>query len=130
MHTIVTTAPPKPTSVYTYIPKELELITLKALAKEPINRYQTAAELATALETVARGLGRTSTTSTLGAFVSKYLGARPEPWLVVSDRVDKRPSVDFDTDEPSGDELDADTQKDLVPAPPAKTALRAPNFVK
>jgi serine/threonine protein kinase/Tfp pilus assembly protein PilF len=50
--------PPLPSEINPNVPAELDQITLKALAKDPTERYQTAAEMQTDLELVAATLGR------------------------------------------------------------------------
>jgi tetratricopeptide (TPR) repeat protein/predicted Ser/Thr protein kinase len=49
--------PPKPSSINARIPPELDRITMKTLAKKPEQRYQTAAEMITDLQTVGSALG-------------------------------------------------------------------------
>ena len=47
--------PPVPSSLRPEIPEDLDLVVLRALAKEPADRYQSAAAMDADLETVARG---------------------------------------------------------------------------
>ncbi|HEX8179543.1 MAG TPA: protein kinase [Pyrinomonadaceae bacterium] len=49
--------PPPPSESNPHVPPELDNITLKALAKDPAERYQTAAEMKADLEAVAATLG-------------------------------------------------------------------------
>src|SRR5205085_4925023 len=50
--------PPAPSEINPNVPAELDQVTLKALAKDPEERYQTAAEMQTDLQLVAATLGR------------------------------------------------------------------------
>ncbi|HYX41794.1 MAG TPA: serine/threonine-protein kinase, partial [Pyrinomonadaceae bacterium] len=50
--------PPLPSEINSNVPAELDHITLKALAKNPEERYQTAAEMQVELQLVAATLGR------------------------------------------------------------------------
>src|ERR1700675_184724 len=47
--------PPKPSELRPEIPDDLDLVVVRALAKEPADRYQSAAAMDADLETVARG---------------------------------------------------------------------------
>jgi eukaryotic-like serine/threonine-protein kinase len=47
--------PPVPSSIRPEIPEDLDLVVVRALAKEPADRYQSAAAMDADLETVARG---------------------------------------------------------------------------
>ncbi len=49
--------PPPPSDFNPHVPPELDEVTLKALAKDPTARYQSAAEMQAALEAVAAALG-------------------------------------------------------------------------
>src|SRR5690348_9086038 len=50
--------PPPPLVLNPDLPKAIELVVMRALEKDPANRYQTAAEMAAALERVAQQLER------------------------------------------------------------------------
>ncbi|PYS93606.1 MAG: hypothetical protein DMF64_04195 [Acidobacteria bacterium] len=50
--------PPAPSEINPNVPTELDQVTLKALAKDPEERYQTAAEMQADLQLVAATLGR------------------------------------------------------------------------
>jgi serine/threonine protein kinase len=67
--------PAPPTSVVEGYPPELERIVLKALNRNPAERFETAAEMATAIEEVARTAGAVATTRDVGAYVTELLGA-------------------------------------------------------
>jgi serine/threonine-protein kinase len=69
------TAAPPASFVESY-PAELERIVLKALARNPAERFQTAAEMAVAIEDFARTIGAIATTREVGAYVTSLLGAR------------------------------------------------------
>ena len=47
--------PPTPSSIRSDVPDDLDLVVVRALAKEPADRYQSAAAMDADLETVARG---------------------------------------------------------------------------
>jgi eukaryotic-like serine/threonine-protein kinase len=54
--------PPPPSAKRPEIPRELDLVVTRALAKDPAHRYQTAEEMDLDLDRVARGLGVTNRT--------------------------------------------------------------------
>jgi len=120
MQTIITSTPPKPNVGQPYIPNELELITLKALARDPIKRYQSAPELAGALETLGRSLG--GCRRQLARLVRSRRTSRRAPRAVARDTRSRREaaSVDFDRNDASNPELEVDTQKDIPARHPAK----------
>jgi beta-lactam-binding protein with PASTA domain/predicted Ser/Thr protein kinase len=51
----LTEVPPRPSTLRPEIPEDLDLVVIRALAKEPADRYQSAAGMDADLETVARG---------------------------------------------------------------------------
>jgi serine/threonine protein kinase len=75
------------------IPPQLDEIILKALARKPSDRYQTAAELQTALEAFAREFGLR--TSPLAGYMNRVFGERPLPWRVDGEP-EREPDIDFD----------------------------------
>jgi serine/threonine-protein kinase len=56
----LTEVPPLPSALRPDVPEDLDLVVVRALAKEPADRYQSAAAMDADLETVARG-GRVAT---------------------------------------------------------------------
>jgi serine/threonine protein kinase len=64
------------------LPPELDAIVMKALARDPAERYQTADELRVALERFAIMNNLRSSTTALGDYMKQLFGERPEPWLV------------------------------------------------
>jgi eukaryotic-like serine/threonine-protein kinase len=66
--------PTPPASLVEDYPSDLERIVLKGLARNPAERFQTAAEMAFALEDFARTTGAVATTREVGAYVTYLLG--------------------------------------------------------
>jgi hypothetical protein len=69
-----------PTSVDPDFPKPLEKILLKALAREPAHRYQTARELQEDLEAFARDARLDVSATGLASFMHDTFGERVEAW--------------------------------------------------
>ncbi len=67
-----------PSKLNERVPESLDPIVLKALAKEPEDRYQTADELSRDLEAWLAREGRAATPADLGAFVAQVLAERVE----------------------------------------------------
>jgi serine/threonine protein kinase len=84
MEAIVLGPTPPPSSVRDDVPRELDAIVLKLLAKSPADRYQTAEELVEAIEGYAMMTSAMLSTTALGKYVREMCGRRPEPWLAVS----------------------------------------------
>jgi serine/threonine-protein kinase len=76
MRRILSETPDRPASLVAKYPEELERIVLKALARDPVDRFQTAADFGLALEAFARASESIATTREVGAYVSDLLGAR------------------------------------------------------
>jgi len=73
---------PKPSVHRPDIDPELEWIIMKALSKDPSERFQTADEMRRALEAVAASTGARTSTSALADYMVNQFGRRPEPWLI------------------------------------------------
>jgi serine/threonine protein kinase len=80
------------------LPKALENIILKALSRKPSDRYQTADEMRSALESFAESAGLRTSASSLAAFMKKLFGERPEPWTKEAKDSTNETDVDFDSD--------------------------------
>jgi hypothetical protein len=65
MHQHVYEPPPPPRAIQPDLPESIEAVLLRALAKDPHDRYQTAAEMAVALERMASQIERSRTLSTI-----------------------------------------------------------------
>jgi serine/threonine-protein kinase len=85
---------PAPTKLRPDLPKPLEAIVMKALARDPIHRFQTADELRLALETFAEQTGVRFSSSGLAAYLKKLFGERREPWVTDDRRADTVPEFD------------------------------------
>ncbi|HEY6038175.1 MAG TPA: protein kinase [Kofleriaceae bacterium] len=99
MAAIVSETVPPPSTRRPEIPPELDALSLRLLAKDPAERFQTADQVHEAIETVAVRLG----TALSGAALSRYLrdlfGQRPEPWIEMQAR-ETHPEVFTVTSEP------------------------------
>ncbi|HEY1554185.1 MAG TPA: serine/threonine-protein kinase [Kofleriaceae bacterium] len=82
MTAIVQSDVPPPSSHRSDIPRELDEIVLRALAKEPGARYQSADELRDALERYMTEAQLRSSPKRLADYMRGLFGERPEPWLV------------------------------------------------
>ena len=93
---------PKPSIYRPDIPPVLEAIIMKALARHPHERYQSADELRIALQAFATKAGLQMSTASLGEYMVQELGRRLEPWLVDDDEYELQSAdVDFDGAPPS-----------------------------
>ncbi|HEX4417772.1 MAG TPA: protein kinase [Kofleriaceae bacterium] len=81
MNAIVTEPPPPPSSRRPEVPRELDELVLRLLAKTPEERFETADEVVEAIETLAGRTGAMVSTPALGRFMRELFGQRPEPWL-------------------------------------------------
>jgi serine/threonine-protein kinase len=81
MSAIVEANVPPPSQYRQDLPPELSDIALKALAKDPADRYQTADELRVVLESVAASHGIPASPGRLGDYLKQRFGTVPEPWL-------------------------------------------------
>jgi serine/threonine protein kinase len=96
MSAIVTGEVPRPSKFRLDIPSKLEGIILKALARSPVDRFQTADEMRNALETYAARAGLRMSANSLAAYMKKLFGERPEPWLDHDQFPVDETTVDFD----------------------------------
>ena len=78
------------------LPRTLETIILKALAKHREDRYATADDLRIALEQFANDAGISRSSTALADYLKAQFGNRPEPWLDEDDEPEIEVSVDFD----------------------------------
>jgi beta-lactam-binding protein with PASTA domain/predicted Ser/Thr protein kinase len=69
--------PPPPSEVKDGIPHELDMVVMRALAKDPETRYQSAEEMNADLERVARGLGVSSETEEAATQIIAGANAMP-----------------------------------------------------
>jgi serine/threonine protein kinase len=96
MSTIVAGNVPRPSLHRADIPPELETIIMKALAREPQDRYQTADEMRVALDRLATKLNLRSSTTALADYMAAQFGRRLEPWLDDEGELEQSVDVDFD----------------------------------
>jgi serine/threonine protein kinase len=104
MNAIVSEPPPAPSSRRADVPRELDDLVLRLLAKDPEERCQSADEVVEAVETVAAGTGSVLSGSALGRLVRELFGPRREPWLEL-ERLQRRSDGVTVTGEPIPQEL-------------------------
>ena len=83
MRAIVDDDVPAPSTVRADVSPALDAVVLKALAKTPADRYQTAQELFDAIERYAQDSGQAISSAVLSRVLRELFGSRPEPWLVL-----------------------------------------------
>ena len=81
MTAIIDEAPVSPSVVRPDVPREVDDIVRRLLAKPAADRFQSAAEVVDQIEAVALRAGMMLSTAALGRFVGELFGRRPEPWL-------------------------------------------------
>ena len=81
MAAIVQSDVPPPSTVRADIPPALDEITLRALAKDPAARYQSADDVRAALERFMTDAQLRSSTKRIADTMKHLFGERPEPWL-------------------------------------------------
>jgi serine/threonine protein kinase len=81
MAAIVNEPTPPPSSRRPEVPPEVDQVVLRLLAKEPDERYATAADLLEDLEHLAVRAQVPLSTAGLGRVVRELFGQRPEPWI-------------------------------------------------
>ena len=81
MSAIVTELPSPPSSRRPDVPPEIDAIAMKLLAKDPAERYQTAADLIEDIEQHAMRTGQMLSPTSLGRYLRELFGQRPEPWV-------------------------------------------------
>jgi serine/threonine protein kinase len=83
MTAIVHESPEPPSKRRAEVPRAVDDIVLRLLAKSAGDRFQTAAEVLEAIENAAMRAGTMLSTSALSRLVRDLFGVRPEPWLEI-----------------------------------------------
>jgi serine/threonine-protein kinase len=97
MSAVVNAEVPRPSQYRRDVPSDLEVLMLKALARDPLARYQTAGAMAEALDKVARAVGVGASTTQLANYMKLQFGDQKEPWLRPQAELDPEiTAVDFD----------------------------------
>jgi eukaryotic-like serine/threonine-protein kinase len=104
MEAIIHEAPPPPSSRRRDVPPAMDELVLRALAKSPEQRFQTAEELGEAIERVAVQTSSPLSAAGLSRFLRELFGQRPEPWRTLA-VVEQRAEIVTVTSEPIPKEL-------------------------
>ncbi|MEO8701129.1 MAG: serine/threonine-protein kinase [Kofleriaceae bacterium] len=80
LQAVVRYEPPPPSTLVPAIPPELDAIVMRALAKDPADRFATATEMLEAIEEVADTCKLTLAPRSVKRFMRDLFGNRPEPW--------------------------------------------------
>jgi serine/threonine protein kinase/Tfp pilus assembly protein PilF len=84
--------PPAPSTLNSDVPRELDKVTLKCLAKNPADRYQSADDIVAALERISTNL-QTDATNTVTRLVPAHATARPSGTLATISDIFRRPRL-------------------------------------
>ncbi|HEY0190214.1 MAG TPA: hypothetical protein VGC42_03780, partial [Kofleriaceae bacterium] len=76
---------PLPSSQRPDIPRAIDDIAMKLLAKDPAQRYQTADDVVEAIENASMRAGTILSTSAVARLLRDLFGSPPEPWLTLPD---------------------------------------------
>jgi serine/threonine protein kinase len=120
MAAIVSEEVPPPSTRRPEISPELDALSLKLLAKNPDERFQSADEVHEAIEGIAVRLGTALSSAALARYLRDLFGQRPEPWIEMQSR-ETHPEVFTVTSEPIPVDLTApredalETQLGAVP---------------
>ncbi len=125
MSAIVAGDIPPPIKVRPDIPPLLDAIILKALAKKPSDRFQTADEMREALEDLANELKLRTSNGALATYMKQMFGAQPEPWLV-DDKAEPDRNVDFDGSNSGMAQASEDAQKNLAIPDSIESTMSSP----
>jgi beta-lactam-binding protein with PASTA domain/tRNA A-37 threonylcarbamoyl transferase component Bud32 len=85
--------PEAPSALRPDVPHELDMVVLRALAKDPDDRYQSAEEMDAELERVSRGLGVSPETEEAATMILSGVGATTEATTVLRPSGPPRPPV-------------------------------------
>ncbi|HEY5926167.1 MAG TPA: serine/threonine-protein kinase [Kofleriaceae bacterium] len=88
MAAIIEEPTPAPSTLRPEVPPDLDAVVLRALAKRPDDRFQTAQELVEAVELIAVNTMALSNAS-LSRFIRELFGSRPEPWIGLQEPEDR-----------------------------------------
>jgi serine/threonine protein kinase len=81
MTAIVHEPPPRPSSRRAEVPRAVDDIVMRLLAKSLPDRFQNAGEVVEAIENASMRAGTILSTSALSRLIRDLFGTRPEPWL-------------------------------------------------
>jgi serine/threonine protein kinase len=111
MSAIVYDAAVPPSRVRPDVPREVDDLVLRLLAKPVADRFQAADEVVDEIESVAVRAGIMISAAAVGRFVRDLCGRRPEPWLELAPKpASDQPITVTNASIPSGVELEAANQ--------------------
>ncbi|HEY5944024.1 MAG TPA: serine/threonine-protein kinase [Kofleriaceae bacterium] len=121
MSAVVNAEVPKPSQYRRDIPPQLEAIMLKALAREPSKRFQTAGDMSLALDKIASTVGVGASTTALANYMRLQFGDQKEPWLMQQPEGEV---ADDDDDYSEVTEVDFDGAASGLAPPPSEAVQK------
>ncbi len=106
MMAIATEATPAPSLQRPEISRELDAIVLRAMAKDPAERYASANDMLDAIEQLATNERHLVSSTAMGRYLRELFGEKPVPWIELQEREDDARQVTV-TSESLADPLDA-----------------------
>jgi serine/threonine-protein kinase len=77
---VVRYTPTRPSFLVPGLSRDIDHLVMRALAKDPAQRFQSATQMVEAIERIAEAQGLSMTPTALRRFMSELWGERPEPW--------------------------------------------------
>ncbi len=105
------------------VPEELEAVAMRALSKDPVDRFQSAKEMGDTIQAYLRKVGAAAGTQEIGAFVNVVLAKRAEEKEKLLHRIRTRGVENVSLDALKPDTGESFPSKESPPAPPAEVGL-------
>jgi serine/threonine-protein kinase len=99
LRAVVKDMPALPSSIVPSLPKGVDDIIMRCLAKDPDERYQNIAELIDDVEALAETAGISLTAGVLRRHMKELFGTRPEPWQTLEGDHDVGLPLDVDAED-------------------------------
>jgi serine/threonine-protein kinase len=116
MMAIATEAAPRPSLSRPEISAELDAIVMRALEKDPDQRYASATEMLEAIENLVMAERHLVSSTAMARYLRELFGEKPEPWVELQERDDGTRQVTITSESLGGDPLQGVAAIGNVPA--------------